>query len=121
MQTAAYKAGGSVLLSALRILVESAALQLIVEIVLLSLYSSDINAQYIVLESVASVVGITFNAITLRIKLHTFNTPRSLLSGNSSNGVQTIGSVPMRRIQVNITRDVEDQSYDIEPSFDQTK
>jgi len=44
------------LLRILRILIESAALQLIIEIVLLALYSSDINAQYILLESVAPVV-----------------------------------------------------------------
>ncbi|KAF8830880.1 hypothetical protein HHX47_DHR1000273 [Lentinula edodes] len=95
------------LLPILRILVESAALQLIVEIVLLALYCEDINAQYILLESVASIVGITFNAITIRIK---FQSIRSAASRNiSSNGaMHTVGSMPMRHIQVNIAKDVEE-------------
>ncbi|KAJ3851455.1 hypothetical protein EV368DRAFT_43108 [Lentinula lateritia] len=95
------------LLPILRILVESAALQLIIEIVLLALYCSDINAQYILLESVASIVGITFNAITIRIK---FQSIRSAASRNiSSNGaMHTVGSMPMRHIQVNIAKDVEE-------------
>lgn len=55
-RSANYNIGQGRLLSILRILVESAALQLIVEIVLLSLYASDINAQYILLESVTPIV-----------------------------------------------------------------
>jgi len=95
----------------LRILVESAALQLVVEIVLLGLYCASINAQYILLESVSSIVGITFNAITIRIKLHTIVGEGSSNEGSRAmNPVQTIGSMPMRRINVNITRDVEDHS-----------
>lgn len=122
-----YVQGKGQLLPILRILVESAALQLIVEIILLALYCSNINGQYIVLESVASIVvchrflddcyilmmhdkGITFNAITIRIRLH-------LMAGSTSkppsrdHHVQTIGSMPLRRIEVNITQDVEENSY----------
>lgn len=44
------------LIPILRILVESAALQLVVEILLLALYCSNINAQYILLELVTPVV-----------------------------------------------------------------
>ncbi|KAF5379631.1 hypothetical protein D9757_009201 [Collybiopsis confluens] len=111
-QSSRYNArGGARLLYILRILVESAALQLIVEIVLLALYCSDINAQYILLESVASVVGITFNAITIRIKLHTMQgVPSFNQSSGPEHAVQTIGSMPMRRIQVNIARDIEEHS-----------
>lgn len=54
--SAAYTRGRSRLISVLRVLIESAALQLIVEIVLLALYSNDINAQYILLESVTPIV-----------------------------------------------------------------
>ncbi|KAG6826070.1 hypothetical protein H0H92_001231 [Tricholoma furcatifolium] len=96
------------LLSVLHILIESAALQLIVETVLLALYASSINAQYILLESVASIVGITFNAITLRIKLHMVAESNSQISTAGTNPVQTIGSLPLRRIHVNITHDIED-------------
>ncbi|KAG6909247.1 hypothetical protein DXG01_001429 [Tephrocybe rancida] len=110
-KTAAYSVGSAKLLPVLQILVESAALQLVVEIVLLALYCSNINAQYIVLESVASIVGITFNAITLRIKLHVMakaSSSRIASAVTHPEAVQTIGSIPMRRIHVNITKDIED-------------
>jgi hypothetical protein len=112
-QSAAYNTGNSKLLSVVKILVESAALQLIIEIVLLALYSSGINAQYILLESVASVVGITFNAITIRIKFAMNGSiigSHNISSNGNLNPTHTIGSVPMRRIQVNISKDVEDQN-----------
>ncbi|RDB24654.1 hypothetical protein Hypma_008225 [Hypsizygus marmoreus] len=108
VKSSAYTAGTGRLLPILRIFVESAALQLIVETVLLALYCSDINAQYILLECVASIVGITFNAITIRIKLHTIAGASSSHPSSGTNPVQTIGSIPLRRIHVNITRDVED-------------
>ncbi|KAJ3900493.1 hypothetical protein F5879DRAFT_972593 [Lentinula edodes] len=104
-QSSTYVSSSSQLMPIMRILVESAALQLFVETVLLALYSNDINAQYILLESVASIVAITFNAITIRIKLQSI----SMGGGSkfSSNGAtQTIGSMPMRRIQVNIASDI---------------
>ncbi|KAJ4466768.1 hypothetical protein J3R30DRAFT_2214541 [Lentinula aciculospora] len=105
-QSSPYAKGDSPLIPIIRILVESAALQLVVEIVLLALYCSDINAQYILLESVASIVGITFNAITIRIK---FQSIRAGSRNISSNGaMHTVGSMPMRHIQVNIERDVEE-------------
>jgi len=97
------------LLSILRILIESAALQLIVEIVLLGLYCGNINAQYIFLECVTSIVAITFNTITVRIKLNAaMEGAKSPASSNQENQVQTIGSTPMRRIHVNINREVDD-------------
>lgn len=55
-KTAAYTGGRGRLMFVLRTLIESAALQLLVEIVLLTLYSNDINAQYILLESVTPIV-----------------------------------------------------------------
>ena len=60
-RSANYQIGKGRLLTVLRILVESAALQLIVEMILLALYSENIIAQYIVLESVASVVVSAFH------------------------------------------------------------
>ena len=90
-QSAAFRAQESSLLPIVRILVESAALQLFVEILLVSLYAADYNAQYILLEIVTPLVvgffpsfvltnndsihlneqGITFTAITIRIALRT--------------------------------------------------
>lgn len=55
-QSAEYTTGKGNLMPIFRILVESAALQLVVEIILLALYSSNINAQYILLECVAPIV-----------------------------------------------------------------
>ncbi|KAJ4490604.1 hypothetical protein J3R30DRAFT_111998 [Lentinula aciculospora] len=105
-QSSLYSRGNSQLMSVMRILVESATLQLLIEILLLALYSSDINAQYIVIESIASVVGITFNALTIRIKLQSMSARGSDSSLNGTHA-QTIGRMPTRRIQVNISRDEE--------------
>ncbi|KAG6831336.1 hypothetical protein H0H92_011251 [Tricholoma furcatifolium] len=109
-QSSSYNVGKSKLLPILAILIESAALQLVVEVVLLALYCSSINAQYIVLESVTSIVGITFNAITLRIKLHVMSQSSSRIASAVTHpeAVQTIGSIPMRRINIKVTKDVED-------------
>ncbi|KAJ8495709.1 hypothetical protein ONZ45_g12742 [Pleurotus djamor] len=55
-KTAQFKATENRLLPILRIIVESAALQLLVEILLLALYAQRLNAQHILLELVAAVV-----------------------------------------------------------------
>ncbi|PPQ91290.1 hypothetical protein CVT25_006233 [Psilocybe cyanescens] len=112
-RSANYSLGQGRLLSILRILVESAALQLIVEIVLLALYCSNIDAQYILLETVTPIVAITFNSITVRIKLQ--SAAENMKTMQSSNGhvnnpVQTIGSIPMKRIHVNIDREIDDDT-----------
>lgn len=44
------------LLSVIRILIESAALQLIAELILLAFYSADMNAQFIMLEAITPLV-----------------------------------------------------------------
>ncbi|KAJ3999407.1 hypothetical protein F5050DRAFT_1805050 [Lentinula boryana] len=108
-QATLYASGNddSQLMSVMRTLVESAALQLVVEIVLLALYSSDINAQYIVLESIAPIVGITFNALTIRIKL------RSMSAARNDGDTQTIGRLPMRRLQVNVAIEQTEDSDSI--------
>ncbi|KAJ3823652.1 hypothetical protein F5880DRAFT_1612704 [Lentinula raphanica] len=86
--------------SVLRILVESAALQLVVQIFLLALYTSGINAQYIILESIASIVGITFNALIIRIKLESMSTTE--VHSDVEGATQTIGRMPTRRLQVHV-------------------
>ncbi|KAJ7788605.1 hypothetical protein B0H14DRAFT_3504006 [Mycena olivaceomarginata] len=67
----------------LLILMESAALYLFVETLLLTLYEVNYNAQFIVLEAVTPVIGITFCMITNR-------------------------KWELRRIAVNITKETED-------------
>ncbi|KAH9481058.1 hypothetical protein JR316_0005577 [Psilocybe cubensis] len=116
--SASYIVGKGRLISIIRILIESAALQLIVEVVLLALYTANLNAQYILLECVTPTVAITFNTITLRIKLQSEAMARSRSMGytDPSNAVQTIGSLPMKRLRVNINRetdqDTSEASYD---------
>lgn len=124
-----YRLGGGVFLPAIRILVESAALYLFVEILLLSLYAVNYNAQYILLEIVTPIVvglsfshvyytanlwqGITFSTITVRISMRAHH--RAQLTGQSggnSTGRQTFGSIPLRPIAVNITTRVEDDNND---------
>ncbi|KAJ7477452.1 hypothetical protein FB451DRAFT_1454190, partial [Mycena latifolia] len=68
-QSTRYRLGGGSFLPILQILVESAALYLFVEILLLSLYAVNYNAQYVLLEMVTPIVGITFGLITIRITL----------------------------------------------------
>ncbi|PSS37990.1 hypothetical protein PHLCEN_2v173 [Hermanssonia centrifuga] len=106
------------LMPILRILVESAFAQFAVEVILLSLYAANYNAQYLLLELVTPLVGITFNAITIRIALRqaeTFVATRSAASfghhapTNNHHDIATIGSIPMRPmpISISITKDVE--------------
>ncbi|KAF7419689.1 hypothetical protein PC9H_002281 [Pleurotus ostreatus] len=108
-QSAQYRTENA-LLPVVRILIESAALQLIVEGVLLALYSRNANAQYVLMELVTPTVGITFNAITIRIKLRAIQKSASSTAFSRSDQVQTIGSVPMKRIQVDITTEMEDDA-----------
>ncbi|THH33834.1 hypothetical protein EUX98_g356 [Antrodiella citrinella] len=115
-RSSSFRANESNLMPVLRILVESAALQLIVETLLLSLYASDYNPQYILLEIVTPLVGITFTAITIRLTLRMSGaldpSKASLGLTHSSNlntshaQIATIGSMPMRPIAINITKDV---------------
>ncbi|KAF7422193.1 hypothetical protein PC9H_010348 [Pleurotus ostreatus] len=100
----------SALIPILRILIESAALQLVVEIVLLALYSSNNSAQRIPQLLIAPIVGITFNAISIRIKLRAIGNSHNSSSQPGSPVVQTIGSLPMKRIKIDITTQVEDDA-----------
>ncbi|KAF7359635.1 hypothetical protein MVEN_00687400 [Mycena venus] len=100
------RVGRGVFLPILRILVESAALYLFVEILMLTFYQANYNPQYIVLETITPVVGITFVLITIRIVL------RSQQSSQESEVHDlhaTVGSMPIRRrIAVNITTRMDD-------------
>ncbi|KAJ8077255.1 hypothetical protein PM082_001684 [Marasmius tenuissimus] len=89
----------SILYPILRILVESASLQLIVEAILLCLFDTGRQEQFIILPLIVPVVGITFSLITIRIKLvaaRTTSGGRSTYPSDDSNWRQknTIGSLP---------------------------
>jgi len=106
-QSARIRVGGGLVLPVLRILLESAALYLFVQILLLAFYSVNYNAQFIVLETITPVVGITFGMITLRILLRSQESSRS-----PSEAQQTIRAMPLRRIAVNITTQIEEDGTD---------
>ena len=122
-RTASYRANTgsrSNLLPVVRILVESASLQMFVEIILLGLYAADINAQYILLETVTPIVvrtnpsssiihaamiysipmlgafqGITFTAITIRLTLRMSG---ALDTSKASMNYSTHGTGPAPQI-----------------------
>ncbi|KAJ7730335.1 hypothetical protein B0H16DRAFT_1469687 [Mycena metata] len=97
LEAASLLYSGSVFIS-MRILIESAALYLLVEILLLARYAVNYNVQYIILETVTPIAKKIANMAT-QIEV---------------SNVQTIGSIPMRRIVIG--RQVE-QVDDMENRF----
>ncbi|KAF9493004.1 hypothetical protein BDN71DRAFT_1450827 [Pleurotus eryngii] len=102
-ESAKYYKIENTLLPIIRVLVESAALQLIVETLTLGLYAGDLNAVLLPQGLVTPIVGITFNAIAIRIKLRTI---RDSTTRSQVDPVQTIGSMPMKRIAVNTITEI---------------
>ncbi|KAJ8496890.1 hypothetical protein ONZ45_g12283 [Pleurotus djamor] len=114
-KTAKYKLESKLLprVPILRIIVESAAVQLILEVFLLALFSAGVNEQYLVLEMVTPVVAITFNAITLRIRLRALSSHTgSEYQVSQVDPVQTIGSTPSRRTKIEIVTHIE-REFDV--------
>lgn len=104
------------LMPILRILIESASIQFITEVILLSLYCAGYNAQYLLLELVTPLVGITFNAISVRIALRQSelmqNATRSFGAESTiphANPTATIGSIPMRPMKAGHTQSINIQ------------
>jgi len=98
---AGHRLGGGTLMPILRILVESAALYLFVEILLLATYAVNYNVQYIILETVTPIAGLTFSLITIRINLRAQKKIANMTTNDiPSSNVQTIGSIPMRPIVI---------------------
>ncbi|KAJ8509268.1 hypothetical protein ONZ45_g8545 [Pleurotus djamor] len=101
----------SKVLGILRIIVESAAVQLLFEILLLVLFSVRVNEAYIVLEMVTPVVAIALNAITLRIRIRSQSSnTRSEYRVPQLDPVLTIGSTPSRRMKAEVVTQGEDDS-----------
>ncbi|KAJ7275519.1 hypothetical protein B0H12DRAFT_1087630 [Mycena haematopus] len=115
-QTVSYRVGKSNLILILRILVESAALYLTAELILLILYVRNNNAQYILLETITPIIGITFNAITIRITLRSQSTSSAHANEIHSSHRPTVGTpiIPLHPITVNITEETE---YDLESQW----
>ncbi|KAJ6519346.1 hypothetical protein C8R45DRAFT_18985 [Mycena sanguinolenta] len=115
-QTSSYRVTKNNLLPILRILIESAALYLTAEIILLILYVANSNAQFILLEIITPIIGITFNAITIRITLRSQS--NSTVHANeitSSTSRRPPGTIPLHpMITVNIT---EQTDYDPESQW----
>ncbi|KAJ8076700.1 hypothetical protein PM082_001123 [Marasmius tenuissimus] len=79
----------AILFPVLRILVESASLQLIAETVLLGFFSAGRQEQFMIFGLITPIVGITFNLITVRIKLVSYTVGQSrsrvIYPSNDSN------------------------------------
>ncbi|KAF5368572.1 hypothetical protein D9758_002407 [Tetrapyrgos nigripes] len=94
---------GSFLMSILRVFLESAALQLVTQIVLLILYAIKDNAQEILLQSAVPIVGITFNVIAIRIRIHLISSTKPTTVSQSNQSSDTIGSVRLRPLVVHVS------------------
>ncbi|KAF8992009.1 hypothetical protein BDQ17DRAFT_1432717 [Cyathus striatus] len=114
--TANYHFGRGKLLSIMWILIESAALQIITEFMLLISFFSHNSFRYIVIEWITPMVGITFNSVTVCIKLQSLK-EAEVRAENANNPVQTIGSMPMHHIKINITKEVENDAEVSKGSF----
>ncbi|KAF7342523.1 hypothetical protein MVEN_01842500 [Mycena venus] len=114
---AGHRLGGSTLMPILRILVESAALYLFVEILLLATYAVGSSVQHIIIETVTPIAvssratldivlnlpfpqGLTFGLITIRINLRSQKRIANMTTEIEGSHVQTLGSMPMRRIVI---------------------
>ncbi|KAK1220235.1 hypothetical protein PQX77_017021 [Marasmius sp. AFHP31] len=89
----------------LRILLESAMIQLIAEAFLLAFFLGKVPAMNVTLDAITPVIAITFNTLTLRIKLYNFReNNRMSLPPILVDGVHppTIGSVPMPPLPVEV-------------------
>ncbi|KAJ7189893.1 hypothetical protein GGX14DRAFT_382749, partial [Mycena pura] len=91
-ESARYRLGTGHFLPVLKIMVESAALYLFVETLLLALNSVHHNAQFI---------GFTFTVMTIRITLRSQKSlAHTSTTGTGGSQVKTIGSIPMRPIVI---------------------
>ncbi|KAF8984895.1 hypothetical protein BDQ17DRAFT_1436838 [Cyathus striatus] len=106
-----YYVGEGRLLSIIWILIESAALQIITEFILLVSACAFSNYQHVVLEWVTPIVGITFNSVAVRVKLQSLR-EAGTQTHSTNNQVQTIGSMPLRRININVTKEIENDLGD---------
>ncbi|KAL0574163.1 hypothetical protein V5O48_007791 [Marasmius crinis-equi] len=87
----------------LKILLESAILQSIAEILLLVFYVRRMNAMFILLDAITPLIAITFNTLTIRIKLHHFKEEHE--SNGGGFNPPTIGSLPMHRLRIDTDTD----------------
>ncbi|KAJ6494276.1 hypothetical protein C8R45DRAFT_1072907 [Mycena sanguinolenta] len=92
----AYNVGRSQFLSTMLILVESAALYFVLQILILAAFLTKSNTQLIFLGSVPPVVGLTFTLLMIRAGF------RSKARAEGSTQTQTIGSIAMRDMPIAI-------------------
>ncbi|KAF8992777.1 hypothetical protein BDQ17DRAFT_1456219 [Cyathus striatus] len=91
------------LLSIMWILIESAALQIITEFIILVLSCIYDNPEIIVLEWVPPILGITFTSITVRIKLQSLNEA----GVHTRNKKDQVGGGHLRHFKIDFTKEVE--------------
>ncbi|CAL1712314.1 unnamed protein product [Somion occarium] len=119
-RSAKYRTSEGKLMPIIRLLMESAALLLVVEVILLGMYTANYNAQYILLELVAAIVGITIRS-TLYISgpfdsqdgsSGQIVSPRSVQPPNSHIPPRR-QSIPLHSIAINISHEVQSQRDDL--------
>ncbi|KAF7357225.1 Vacuolar triacylglycerol lipase [Mycena sanguinolenta] len=109
-ESSRFRMGRGVLVPVLRILIGPAALYLFAEISLLSLYAIEHNSQYIMLEAMTPVIGITFCIFPVRAILRPKDS--SHLCENSRCNTVAVGGIQLRRISMNISTQTEDGSHE---------
>jgi len=105
--------GRSSLIPIARIMVESAAIYVLAELILLILYSISSPWEYIALESVVPIIGIVFALITVRLAVRSRKL-QNATSGFTTGGSHTGGTVdvPLRPMAITITRSVHKDMED---------
>ncbi|KAF5334739.1 hypothetical protein D9758_016893 [Tetrapyrgos nigripes] len=78
----------------MRTLVEAAALQLLIELLLLMLFLIGTNIQYIFLDAVVPVIGITFNAMTISYRLRILTESRGDTQWSSFKAATASSQLP---------------------------
>ncbi|KAJ8501506.1 hypothetical protein ONZ45_g12128 [Pleurotus djamor] len=100
-----YQTKKDTLLPLLRIVIECPALQLATEILLLILFSRGRIEHYIIFQMVTPIVGISFNAVIIRVRLRALEAEYPSYQV-SEDPIQTIGHT-RTRIAVQMTTEIE--------------
>ncbi|KAH9481062.1 hypothetical protein JR316_0005581 [Psilocybe cubensis] len=115
-ESPSYRLGDRKTVPIARLLIDSGALQLPCEIIVLILYVTKMNAQYIMLECITPIVmlskAITFNAITIRLKMHSASMDVIPLPNNH---IRTAGGTvrPVARtFQVSVITEGDEENLD---------
>ncbi|KAJ7924140.1 hypothetical protein B0H13DRAFT_2315751 [Mycena leptocephala] len=108
----AYNVGRSQFFSTMLLLIESAALYFVLQVLVLAAFLAKSNIQLVLLGSIPPIVGITFTLVTIRVAF------RSRPSTEGSSQTPTVGSFGRRDlgIEIKISEEVIVAKHDSEDS-----